>query len=333
MKLKLDKNWIYIPLLVIFIFISISNNQQGAIAQTKNKNYSIASGNNGGTYYYIGAGQSKILSDNTELSISTQSTSGSPVENMTLVSNDSSMLGIVTEDGFSYAINGDTERGFKAPLNNLAALQMGHTAYLYAISLQDSNIDSFDDMVGKTVAVPPVGSSTYYMALAIMEAYGCTEDNSRIIPMSSSEQADAIKDKAIDVAFVAGGIPQATVTDLDNSLKINFLSLDQDKQDELADKYPYWHSRKIPDNSYKNQTSEVICLTVKTMLVCNTEIDNEVAHEITKTLNENTDELTSIHSSGKEWNLEETLDYVEDSVIKFHPGALEYYNEVLSSNK
>ena len=217
MKVKIDSNWIFIVLILALIGISVSDSQMGAVKQGKSNHLSIMSGNSGGTYYYIAAGQAKILTEQ------------GPAN-----------LGIVTIDGIYYAGLGDAERGFEEPLKNLRAIQVGHKAYLYGLTVSGTGVERYEDMAGKTVSVPPIGSTTYYMALAVAEAYGCNSDNTNMIPMTSSEQAEALKDGTIDVAFMAGGIPQATVTDLDYSNDVVYLSIDDAVIETLDKEYPFW---------------------------------------------------------------------------------------------
>ena len=329
MKLKIDSNWIFADMLLILSGVCVSKNQDVQTTRTTSDHLSIMSGNSGGTYYYIAAGQAKILSEKLDgINVTTQSTSGSPVENMTLVNQNSANLGIVTIDGFYYAEEGDEERGFQTPLKDLRAIQIGHTAYLYGLSLEGRGVESYWDMVGKKISVPPVGSTTYYMALAVAESYGCTEENSTIIPMSSSEQADALKDGTIDVAFMAGGIPQATVTDLDYSSDVVFLSIDSEKLAEMNEQYPFWNSVEMDAGTYSGQKESMDCLSVNTLLVCNANLDAELVYQITKTLNENTQELAGIHSSGAEWSFDTTEAFLDSDILKFHEGALRYYSEL-----
>ena len=97
MKLKIDSNWIFAVMLLILIGVCVSNNQDVQTTRTTSDHLSIMSGNSGGTYYYIAAGQAKILSEKLDgINVTTQSTSGSPVENMTLVNQNSANLGLVT---------------------------------------------------------------------------------------------------------------------------------------------------------------------------------------------------------------------------------------------
>ena len=95
MKLKIDTNWIFAVMLLILIGVCVSGNQAVQEKQMTSDHLSIMSGNSGGTYYYIAAGQAKILSEKLKgINVTTQSTSGSPVENMTLVEQSPANLGI-----------------------------------------------------------------------------------------------------------------------------------------------------------------------------------------------------------------------------------------------
>ena len=329
MKLKIDVNIIFLPLILILIYITgFDLNSQKV--EPMSKNISIVSGNSGGTYYYIAAGQAKILQEKLGINVLTQASSGSPVENLSLVSREPQTLGIVTFDGYYFGKIGNKERGFSEKIDNIDVLQIGHIAYLYAITMENREINSFKEIKGLKIGVPPIGSSTYYMALAILNEYGCNEENSKIIPLSSSEQSEALKDGDIDVAFVAGGLSQSTVMDLDFSNKIVFLSLDLEIQKTIDKKYPYWYSAVIPKNTYKNMKSDVSCLTVNTMIVCNKDMDERLAYEITKVLNENTEELSKIHVSGSEWNTEVTKQFYNNEILNFHKGAKKYYNEIFN---
>lgn len=330
MKVKIDGNWIFIVLILALIGISVSDGRMGAVKKGQTDQLSIMSGNSGGTYYYIAAGQAKILTEYLDgINVVTQSTSGSPVENMTLVEQDPANLGIVTIDGIYYAGQGDVKRGFEEPLKNLRALIVGHKAYLYGLTVSGTGIGRYEDMVGKTISVPPIGSTTYYMAMAVAEAYGCNADNTNLIPMTPGEQAEALKDGTIDAAFMAGGIPQATVTDLDYSNDVVYLSIDDGTIEKLDQEYPFWSPVTIKKGTYTKQKEDMNCLTVDTLLACNAELDENTAYQITKILNEHVDELAAIHSSGLEWSLETTEQYLDSDMFTFHDGALKYYTEVL----
>lgn len=316
-------------LVLAIILVGCGGSGESSKDDSNPANLVICSGNPGGTYYYIGAGQSKILSQKLDgITVTTESTTGSPVENGTFTSKSIDTLGIVTLDGTIFGIEGNKEKGFEKPLENLRMVQAGHNLTLYFVSLKESGIDNLGDIKGKKIGLPTVGNTAYFQALAILEEYGITLDDVKSTPMVYAEQADALKDGTIDVAIVAGGVPVAAVTDLDTTKNINILSIDSDKIDILNEKYPYWAISELPAKTYQNQTESVNVMNARIVLICNESLSEEIVYNITKILNESTEALGEIHQNGKDWNLENSLDIFDKQLVPFHEGAIKYYEEI-----
>ncbi|MCC8193386.1 MAG: TAXI family TRAP transporter solute-binding subunit [Deltaproteobacteria bacterium] len=292
-------------------------------------NLVIASGNSGGTYYYIGAGMAKLLSQKLpDVEVTTEATTGSPVENGTFTSQSVETMGIFTLDGAYAAKEGDKSKGFRKPLTNLGMIQAGHDLLLYWITKESSGIKSLADAKGKRIGLPSVGNTAYFQALALLEAYGLKKGDYKGIPMTYAEQGDGLKDGNIDIMCAGGGIPQAAALDVTTTHDCVFLSIDDDKIADLKEKYPYWWVSDIPANVYRNQDKPVRVFTSKVCLFANTDMDVELAYQITKALAESTKELAEIHAEGSKWSAENTKPLFEEQVVPFHPGATKYYNEL-----
>ena len=292
-------------------------------------NLVVVSAGPGGTMYYMGTGQAKIISEKLPgYSMTNESTSGTPIENGTFVSERNDSFGTTNLDGAFAAYNGIKEKGFAEPLDNLRLIQVGHLQYLYMVTLKGTGIESIADIKGKSVALPSAGNTTYYQALAILEAYGLTEKDYRGTPMTFTEGADALKDGTVQVCMVAGSVPQAAVTDLDTSKDIRILSVDQDKMDIILKNNPSWSATVIPGGTYSGQQEDVLASTINCCLLGNADMDEEMVYQITKTLNENVDMMSEIHVNGYEWSPETTKPYYENPPIPFHDGAKRYYDEI-----
>lgn len=300
------------------------------LAEEKPTSLVISSGNNGGTYYYIAAGQSKILTDKLKgINVTTESTSGSPVENLTFTSEDPAVLGFTTLDGLYAAVNGDKTKGFRnGPINNVALLQAGHTLILYCITKANSGINSIADLKGKKISIPTIGNTAYFQAIAILEQYGIKSGDLQAVPMLYAEAGDALKDDSLDAISIAGGIPQAAVTDLDTTQDIRFLTIEPEKTESILKTYPYWGLYTIPVGTYKHMDKDTVVMTATVTIAANTDLEDDLVYDITKILNESVDELTVIHQDGKSWNVENTLKVIDQKIVPVHPGAMRYYNEV-----
>lgn len=318
--MKLTKKSVVLGLVVSFAL---------AAAAFAAENLVIVSGNSGGTYYYIGAGMAKILSQKIpETEFTTEATTGSPVENGTYTSESTETLGIFTLDGAYTAIQGDSTRGFKKPITNIGLVQAGHDLILYWMTLEGSGIKSLADLKGKRVGLPVAGNTAYYQAIALLEEYGLKKDDYKGLFMTYAEQADALKDGNLDVICTGGGIPQAAAMDVATTKDAVFLSIDEDKIATLKEKYPYWWVSQIPANVYRRQDKPVNVFTSQVCLFANMETDEELVYKITKALGESTAELKEIHAEGGKWSNETTKRVYDDPVVPFHPGALKYYDEL-----
>jgi len=292
-------------------------------------NLVIVSGNPGGTYYYIGAGMAKILSEKIPgTEFTTEATTGSPVENGTYTSQSDETLGIFTLDGAYAARKGDPSRGFRKALDNIVMVQAGHDLLLYWTTLKETGITSLADIKGKRVGMPVAGNTAYFQAMAVLAEYGIGPDDFRGIPMTYAEQADALKDGNIDVMCTGGGIPQAAAMDVATTRDAVFLSIDEDKFAPLKEKHPYWWMSQMPANVYRGQTEPVNVFTSQVCLFASLEMDEEIVYKITKVLSESTAELKEIHAEGGKWSLETTRRVYDEPVVPFHPGALRYYDEL-----
>ncbi len=292
-------------------------------------NLVIASGNSGGTYYYIGAGMAKIISEKLkDVEMTTEATTGSPVENGTFTSRSVDTLGIFTLDGAYAALQGDKSKGFRAPIKNLGMLQAGHKLLLYWMTLESSGIKSLSEAKGKRIGLPVIGNTAYFQAVAMLEAHGLKKDDYRGIPMTYAEQADAIKDGNIDISCTGGGVPQAAAMDVSTTHKTRFLSPTKEMEEQLTKKFPYWWFSEIPANTYNGQDKPIRVFTSQVCIFANMSMSEDLAYRLTKTLCENTAELAAIHNEGKMWSAENTKPLFEKPVVPFHPGAVKYYNEL-----
>lgn len=299
-----------------------------ATAMAATHNLVIASGNSGGTYYYIGAGMAKLISEKLpDVEMTTEATTGSPVENGSFTSQSVETLGIFTLDGAYAARQGDKSKGFRKPLTNLGMIMAGHDLLLYWITL-DPSIKTLADARGKRIGLPSVGNTAYFQALALLEAYGLKKDDYKGIPMTYAEQGDGLKDGNIDIMCAGGGVPQAAALDVSTTHNAIFLSIGEDKIAELAKKYPYWWMSDIPAGVYRNQDKPIRVFTSKVCIFANMDMDKELAYRLTKALAESTKELSEIHAEGRNWSAENTKPLWENPVVPLHPGAVQYYNEL-----
>ena len=284
-----------------------NTDSSSSTSQVAPTDIAIVSASSGGTAYYIVAGQTTILNDTMEgYTFTNESSTGAPNVNCPYASSDPSLMAYTPFDGLYAAIQGDTERGFQKPLDNIGFVYGGHTLYLYFVTLAESGITDIADLAGKRISLPPTGTTGYYQSLAVLKAYGLEPGkNVEASPTNYTDASDALKDGALDAIIVNGGANQSTVTELDSTRNIVLMSISNEVAEQLNADYPYW-----------------------TCLIANMELSDELVYEITKTLLESTDKMAQIHVDGAAWNLENSVAMIEKGIVPIHPGAEKYYKEV-----
>lgn len=294
----------------------------------------IVSGTTGGTSYYIGAAQAQILSEAIDgVTFVTEATNASIMQNGPLVQGDAAIMGHFVIPALAQAREG-TYPNLDETFDKIYLIQVGNATRPQFITLEENGIKSFSDLKDKRIAVPPITTVVYTAAMQVLAAYGYSEsDFASVTPMAFNDQGDALKDGSIDLAVVAGGFPQAVASDLNSSRDIVMLSISDEVMSKIREETPSYNAEIIPAGTYSDVTDEVQVVSIPQSIGCNIDMDEELVYQITKALNEHTDELAATHAEGAAWNLENSLAMYKAGTVPFHPGAARYYEEMIAAGK
>jgi uncharacterized protein len=282
----------------------------------------LATGGTAGTYYPFGGGMAKIWNSKIPgMNVTAQAT-GASVENVRLVNRGEAELAIVQSDTIDFAFN--AKEAFKEKLTKMAVLAVLYPEVIQVVVRGDSKIDSFDDLKGMKIGVGAPGSGTEANFRQLSDGYGLKKEDTKAQYLSFSESAEQFKDKHIDAFVVTAGIPNAAIMDIGSQHSIRIINIADDKSALIAKKYPFLSPFTIPANTYKNQTAPVKTMAVNAVLIASTDVKDDVAYNIVKTLFENQTELAATHAKGKELSLKNASTGVS---IPFHPGAVKYFKE------
>lgn len=299
-------------------------------AGTQDKTITIATASTGGATYYIGAIQSQILTNTLDgYYFTIESTDGSVTMNGPIVQNDPSCMGIIVMESVQQALNGEYADLPGVKLDKLRLIMAGHASQIQFVTLKETGITSLKDLKGKRIAAASPGTAARPATLQILEALGYEEsDLAAVTAMSATDMADALKDGTIDVAAINTGVPGSAVSDLNSTRDIVMLQVPQDILDQIIEKHPAYRIYTITSEDYSDLTEDCTTLGLPLGLFCNADMDEDLVYEITKVLNESTDEMAAAHADGAAWSTESTLPIYNEGEILFHPGAARYYDEI-----
>lgn len=283
----------------------------------------VATGGTSGVYYPIGGAIATVLETELGIDSSVQAT-GASVENINLIDSGRAELAITMADAVLQAYEGSGAFEGNEPIESIRGLTALYPNFVQVVTTEDSGIESFEDLRGKSVGVGAPNSGVELNARMVLEAYGMSYDDINEDYLSYSEAIDQIKNGMVDAAFVTSGVPNATVIDLDTTHTAKIIPIEGEAMEYLEENYPFFSAEMIPAGAYGND-EEIPTAAITNLLIISADISDDAAYEITKTLFEQLEQIQGSHNAAKEITLE-TVDV--GMPIPLHPGAERYFKEV-----
>lgn len=281
----------------------------------------MGTGSATGNYYAFGNALAQVVNKHTGSNITVSSTGGS-VENVRLLKKADIEMSLVQTDVNNYALNG-IEQFADGAVKNFSAVTACYPEMVQIVVSRASGIKSVADMRGKRICVGAVGSGYEVAARQILGIYGMNYDDIDERFLSQSEAKNALQDDQIDAFFMCSGYPNANVTELSLTGRIDVISIDDEHVGMLLEKYPFYAAFTTPDDQYK-LGHPVTSVAVMSMLVALNDLDENDVYAITAAIYENLDEIRAVNKKAEHMSLENPFRGIPGNV---HPGAARFYEE------
>ncbi|MCZ0926087.1 TAXI family TRAP transporter solute-binding subunit [Halomonas janggokensis] len=285
---------------------------------------SIATGGTGGVYYPIGGGFAEMINEHIEGAQATAEVTGASVENMGLIMRGDADMALALADTVyqAYTGTGDFEG---RQIENTRALASVYPNAVQLVTLADSDIESLADLEGKRVSVGAPGSGTELNARAVLEANGLSYEDFTPQRLNFNETADAIRDGDIDAGFWSVGPPTSSIMNLATTRDIRIIGLSDEEVANAREAVEVFAPYQLHEGLYEGMDETVQTIGIPNVLVVNSDMDEELAYQLTQLLFENTDELIAVHPAANDTTVEFTM---ESTPVPLHPGAIRYFEEV-----
>lgn len=282
----------------------------------------VLTGGTSGVYYPLGVALSKIYGDKIEgVRTQVQATKAS-VENLNLLQQGRGEIAFSLGDSVKLAWEGNTDAGFKAPLDKLRGIAAIYPNYIQIMASKESSIKTVADLKGKSLSVGAPKSGTELNARAILAAAGMSYDDlgkTEYLPFA--ESVELMKNRQLDATLQSAGLGVSSFKDLATSLDVQMVAVPEEIATKLGAPYI---AATVPAGTYQGQDSDVQTVAVVNFLVTHSEVSDETAYQMTKQLFENIPALTAAHKAAENIRIE---DAPKGMPIPLHPGAERYYKE------
>ena len=265
----------------------------------------------GGVYHNFGEQFAALENETSNGTIELRTTAGSAA-NLRLLTGEYLQLAIAQADLAQDACN---QTGIFAEEEDICGF--GAVAALYTEACQvivraDSDIQSIEDLQGKTVSIGAEESGSEQNALQILSAYGLNDRLVDTINLNYTDAADQLKAGKIDAIVITVGIPSPVVTELAGKCGIRLLS-----------SYNAYREVTIPAGTYPGQDADVQTVGVKAVLLASNALPAKQVQQLTELLFSSREALEEQLGLA----LDPETDAVEGVGIPFHAGAAAWYKQ------
>lgn len=280
----------------------------------------IATGGASGPYNIIGTALSEIYAKTFGVNSKTQTT-GASVENVNLLTQSKVDMVLALSDVVTDAVAGTNN--FEAPITNIQQIAVLYPNVVQLVTSEGSGIKNIEDLRGKRIAVGDQGSGTEVNARTLLEGFGITYDDVEVDYLGFADAADAMKSGKIEAAFISSGLPNSSILELEQGIKLQLVNIDQAKLNEIIKTKPYFKTFEIPAGTYGNTTAIPTAAIMNALLV-RADLSEEDGYKLTKALFDNLEGLKTAHQAANDISLQTAS---EGMVAPMHPGAKKYYDE------
>nr|WP_086940210.1 TAXI family TRAP transporter solute-binding subunit [Thaumasiovibrio occultus] len=285
-------------------------------------NYTIGTGSQSGTYYPLGGLLAKIWSENIDDFTMRAEVTAASVENVIKVSTQDQLAGIAMGNVVLQAHQGTAPFPREMDVSVLFALYPNVVQFIVPA---DSDIQSISDLAGKRVSLGAPGSGTRVSAINILNTLGIEESDVKGQALNYTATTQALANGQIDAGVIVGSLGVGAITELALTRDIRILSFSDEEIAQIVAANPSYAGLPVEADSYRNVPA-FTAPAVWNVLVVKSDMDDELAYEMTKTAFENIEEIRQAIGVTRFTTIE-NMNRLDG--ISLHPGSQRFMNENL----
>lgn len=247
-----------------------------------------------------------------------------PLAVLTNVRNGTIEVGIVPSDWqyFSVSKRGPVEF-MDVEFSNLRALFSLHGEPFTVVARRDSGIESINDLPGKRVNIGNPGSSQRAMMEMVMQANGWSEQTFQYVDeLNAAEQFLALCHNRVQAVVINTSHPNAAIAQAAKLCDARIIDVGGAAIDKLIEQHNYLASTTIGAGTYPGGEA-VATFGVKVTAVSSSDVDDDTAYEIVKTVFDNLPSIKRLHPALD--NLSPDRMASDALSAPLHPGAKRHF--------
>lgn len=275
----------------------------------------------GGAFYPIGQGISNLVNKyaGNDISMVPVVTGGS-VQNPRLVGDGEVEIAITNNNLAKLAVEG--KGPYSAGALDITAVAALHPSVLHMITLEGSDIETFEDLKGKRVAVGPAGGGTLGFLNFLLPIHGMTTDDITPSFLSYADGFSQLTDGNVDAALALSGYPAGAVMQAAAGAKLKYIGFSEGKLDEALAQNAAYNTVTIPAVVYGTAADGTV-IGVNNMLIAPASADADTIEAVVRAVFDNLDEFKAENANARQIDPEAS----KSLSIPLHEGAARYFGE------
>jgi uncharacterized protein len=284
----------------------------------------IATASAGGTYAVYGEGIARIIRNDVGIRASTENTQG-PAQNLVLVQKGSIAIGMTTLGPAWDAWNGDLDINPGVRHRDIRALFPMYESPYQIVALAGKNgngIGSVQELDGKVVGIGPATATgaKYFPNWFRNAGVRVTTRTGQYMNLASDLLAGRL-----DAVTFAGGAPNPSIVELENTHPINIFTFSDAERAKLLEMNPFLSPYTVVGGTYRSLQIPQTTVAMWNFAIANKALPEDLAFAIVRSVMESNAVLRKIHESAAETKPQ---NIVHDRFLWLHPGAIRYYRSI-----
>lgn len=275
----------------------------------------------GGAFYPMGQSISNLVNKYAGGDISmVPVVTGGSVQNPRLIGSGEVEIAITNNNLAKLAVAG--KGPYSSGALDIKAVAALHPSVLHMITLDGSDIATFEDLKGKRVAVGPAGGGTLGFLNFLLPLHGMTVEDITPSFLSYSDGFSQLADGNVDAALALSGFPAGAVMQAAAGAKLKHIGFSDGKLDEALSSNAAYNAVEIPADVY-GTSSDGTVIGVNNMLIVPASADADTVEAIVTSLFDHLDELRAENANALQIDPEAS----KSLAIPLHEGAARYFEK------
>ena len=212
------------------------------------------------------------------------------------------------------------------PDDTLRSVFAMHSETLSIVVADGSDIDDFDGLKGKRVAVGPAGSGQRVLLDLLLAARGWTlKDFAAVLEVQPTEEADALCAREVDAAIYMAGNPTGLLQEATTSCDTEIVPIPADLVASVVRDNPALRPTVVPGGIYRDTPEDVPTIGTVALLVTSSKESVDHVYLLVRAVFENLAVVNSLHPALFDLKPKDMVQ--QPFPVPLHEGALRYYRE------